>query len=88
MGLSQKGTGKPRDIAKDFLCANADLIGLDKNLLGLKFQKTIPSLSAHHVIFQQVHCKRRVHRAYVTVHVANDNCVYLAKNRYMPNELC
>jgi hypothetical protein len=86
-GFREKGTGKPRDIARDFLCANAELLGLDKKLLGLRFQKTIRSLSAHHVIFQQVYCERRVHRAYVTVHVANDDRVYLAKNRAMPNHL-
>jgi len=86
-GFRKKGKGTPRAIARDFLCANAALLGLDKTLLGLKFQKVIPSLSAHHVIFQQVYCKRRVHRAYVTVHVANDDRVYLAKNRAMPKDL-
>jgi hypothetical protein len=86
-GFRRKGTGKPRQIAKDFLAANADLLGLGKKISGLRFQKTIHSLSAHHLIFQQIYCKRRVHRAYVTVHVANDDRVYLAKNRAMPVDL-
>lgn len=86
-GFRKKGTGRPRDIAKNFLIANADLLGLDRKLSGLKFQKAIASLSAHHLIFQQNYCSRRVHRAYVTVHVANDDRVYLAKNRAMPINL-
>lgn len=86
-GFRKKGSGTPRAIARDFLGANAELLGLDKKLFGLKFQKVIHSLAAHHVIFQQIYCERRVHRAYVTVHVANDDRVYLAKNRAMPKDL-
>ena len=45
------------------------------------------SLGANHVIFQQVHVGRRVHRAYVTVHVGSDGRVFLAKNRAMPGKM-
>lgn len=86
-GFRKKGVGTPRSIARDFLKANAGLLGLDENLSGLRLQKVIASLSARHVIFQQIHRERRVHRAYVTVHVANDDRVYLAKNRAMPTDL-
>jgi hypothetical protein len=46
--------------------------------------RVIESLGAHHVIFQQVHQGQRVHRAYLTVHLARDGRVYLVKNRVVP----
>jgi len=82
---SPRGVGRPADIAQDFLRANAKLLGLgDASDLGL--QKVIPSLGAQHVIFQQILFGRRVHRAYVTVHIDNDGRVYLTKNRAVPGE--
>lgn len=84
---SPRSRGRPADIAERFLLANAELLGLADDISGLELQKVIPSLGAHHVIFQQIHFDRRVHRAYVTVHVGNDDRVYLTKNRAMPREL-
>jgi hypothetical protein len=83
---SPKGKGKPERIAQAFLEANAALLGLDLESGSLEHQKTIRSLGADHVIFQQRLFKRRVHRAYVTVHVGRDGRVYLLKNRAMPPE--
>lgn len=79
-----RSRGRAPAIARDFLRANAALFGLEADLSGLEHQKTIPSLGAWHVIFQQRHLDRRIHRAYVTVHVARDGSVFLAKNRATP----
>ncbi|MEJ2153602.1 MAG: hypothetical protein P8Y29_11850, partial [Gemmatimonadota bacterium] len=84
---SPRSRGRPADIAERFLHSNAELLGLADDISGLELQKVIPSLGAHHVIFQQIHFGRRVHRAYVTVHVGNDDRVYLTKNRAMPGDL-
>jgi hypothetical protein len=60
---------------------------LADDISDLELQKVIPSLGAQHVIFQQIHFDRRVHRGYVTVHIGNDRRVYLTKNRAMPRHL-
>lgn len=78
---------KPKALAKEFLEANCDLLGLPSSLSGLKYQRTVSSLGANHLIFQQQFEGRRVHRAYVTTHISNDGCVYLAKNRAVPKGL-
>jgi len=77
----------PRKIAEDFLKENHKLFKLEKNLDTLHFRKTIRSLGAHHVIFQQRWRKLWIHRAYVTVHLGNEGSVYMAKNRAMPKKL-
>jgi hypothetical protein len=74
-------------IARDFLEANAELFGIHYELEGLRFQKAIQSIGANHLIFQQQFQKRRVHRAYVTVHIARSGQVYLAKNRAAPEDV-
>jgi hypothetical protein len=71
-------------LARAFLSANAELLGIGDVLKMLEHQRTVVSLGARHVIFQQLLAGRRVHRAYVTVHVANDGSVYLVKNRAAP----
>ncbi|MEX0677932.1 MAG: M36 family metallopeptidase [Pirellulales bacterium] len=63
------------------------MLGLESDLGELVHQKTILSLGARHVIWQQMHAGRRVHRAYVTVHVGNRGQIYLAKNRAVPRPL-
>lgn len=78
---------RPIDAARAFLSANAGLFGLADGLRGLRFQKRIESLGAHHVIFQQIHANRRVHRAYVTAHMDRARRVFLAKNRAAPAAL-
>jgi hypothetical protein len=86
-GFRSKGRGRPIEIARRFLAANSRLLGLTKDLSGLRQQKIIYSLGASHVIFQQIHMARRVHRGFVTAHVGNDGGVYLVKNRAVPADL-
>jgi hypothetical protein len=74
----------PLEVALAFLGTNAEVLGIADALSTLRHQRTVTSLGARHVIFQQEHAERRVHRAYVTVHIANDGAVYLAKNRAAP----
>lgn len=76
-----------RKIAEDFLRENHRLFKLEKNLDTLHFRKTIRSLGAQHVIFQQRWRKLWIHRAYVTVHLDNEGSVYMAKNRAMPKAM-
>jgi hypothetical protein len=48
----------------------------------------VHGLGADHVIFQQRWKRRRVHRAYVTVHIgAKDRRVYLVKSRAAPRDV-
>jgi hypothetical protein len=82
------GTGSPRAIARRFLAANAEMLGLTGILsqLGTRV-RTLSSLGATHVIHQQRHGGKRVHRAYVTVHIGAWREVYLVKNRAMPGKM-
>jgi len=79
------GLGSARAVAKRFLSANRELLGLTGVLsqLGTKV-RTLTSLGASHVIHQQRWDGKRIHRAYVSVHVGPGASVYLVKNRAMP----
>lgn len=70
-----------------FLRANAALLGIEPDLAGLERQKVIESLGAFHVIYQQRVMKKRVHRAYVTVHLDTRGRIFLVKNRAAPKRL-
>lgn len=84
---SAPGRGRAVAIARDFLAAHADLLGLEGIKTQIKYRRLIESLGARHVIFQQYYEGLRVHRAYVTVHINRQRRVYLAKNRAMPRDL-
>jgi hypothetical protein len=85
---SGRASGSARRIAWDFLATHSQLFGLDSGLEGLRWRRTITSLGAEHVIFEQVHEQLRIHRAYVTVHVGrSDRRVFLTKNRAVPKAL-
>jgi Zn-dependent metalloprotease len=78
--------GKPAERARAFLKANRALFGLAGIASRIKLTRTIESLGARHLIFQQSHLGLRIHRAYVTVHMDRQNRIYLAKNRAVPTE--
>jgi len=82
-----RGRKGPVTTAREFLKANADLLGISLVIPRLRLKKVIESVGAWHVIFQQRHQNLRVHRAYVTVHVDRRRRVYLVKNRAVPREL-
>jgi hypothetical protein len=84
---SPRGKGSARRIATDFLDANRAHLGIDRRRSGVELQRSISSLGAEHLIFQQILFGRRVHRAYVTVHVGRDKRVYMTKNRALPVEM-
>lgn len=77
--------GRPEIIAHDFLKANADLLSL--KALRLRRTRVIESLGASHIIYQQRLKRIPIHRAYVTVHLAQGGRVYMVKNRAVPHEL-
>jgi hypothetical protein len=76
----------PEDIAREVLRVNADLIGLRGALRTLRRRRVIRSAGGWHVIFSQFLVERRVHRAYVTVHMNRHRQVYLVKNRAVPRD--
>jgi hypothetical protein len=81
---SRPTRGRPREVARRFLGANADLLGLVGIHPTLQVQRVVESLGAQHVILQQCYERVRVYRAYVTVHIGADHRVYLIKNRAVP----
>jgi Fungalysin metallopeptidase (M36) len=76
--------GLPMAVARDVLAANSARLGLDGILRELHARRRIASAGAWHVIFSQTHLGRFIHRAYVTVHMDRQKCVYLVKNRAVP----
>ena len=76
----------PRTLAKDMLSTNHVLLGIDTRLRDLKISRTIQSVGAKHIIFQQQHQDRRIHRAYVSVHMDTRGRIYLVKNRAVPQD--
>lgn len=84
---SKPTRGKMGAAARAFLRANAELLGLAGVLGRLRLQRTIESMGAQHLIFQQQYRGVRIHRAYVTVHIGHDRRIYLAKNRAVPRDL-
>jgi hypothetical protein len=82
---TEPGEGSPVQIAMAFLEANRETLALHLDPLFRKGPRIVHGLGAEHVIFQQRWKGRRVHRAYVTVHVgAKDRRVYLVKSRAAP----
>jgi hypothetical protein len=82
---SAAGHGSPPRIAREFLEAHADILGIDPEPLFRREPRILRGLGASHVILQQRWKRRRVHRAYVTVHIRRgDDRVYLVKSRAAP----
>ncbi len=79
--------GRPEALARQFLQANEQVLGIAKLVPRLRRQRTIESLGARHVILQQRHHGMRIHRAYVSVHLDRRGRAYLAKNRAVPRDL-
>jgi hypothetical protein len=84
---TRANSGSPVSVARAFLVANAELFKLHADLRGIHLRRQMSSLGAHHVVYQQMHDGRRVHRGYVSVHMDRSGRVYLAENRFMPIRL-
>jgi hypothetical protein len=85
---SDPGDGNAQSVARAFLEANRETLGVELPSLSPKPQRIVRSLGAEHVIFQQRWKRRRIHRAYVTVHIGlRDRRVYLVKNRAAPRDV-
>jgi len=80
------GRGTPQRVARNFLRANAALLGLAGIHRHLSVQRVVHSLGATHVILQQRHRRVPIFRAYVTVHIGRDGSIFLVKNRAVPRE--
>ncbi len=86
-GFRLKAPGAPATAAQRLLRDNAGLLGTGPGARGLQLVRTIHSLGATHLLFQQRHRGVAIHRAYVTVHVALSGEIYLVKNRAVPAAL-
>jgi len=84
---SERGHGTSRLIAWDFLEANRTLLGITSALDRLELARVVHGLGADHVIYQQRWQRRRIHRAYVSVHIGRDRRVYLVKSRAVPEDI-
>jgi hypothetical protein len=84
---SERGGGTPRGIAWAFLQANREHLGITSELDRLDLRRVLHGLGADHVIYQQIWRRRRIHRAYVSVHIGRDRCVYLVKSRAVPEDI-
>jgi hypothetical protein len=84
---SERGRGTPRSIAWQFLEANREHLGISSALDRLDLRRVIHGLGADHVIYQQIWRRRRIHRAYVTVHIGRDGRVYLVKSRAVAEDI-
>ena len=89
--VSDPGEGSPLHIARAFLEANAGTLGIDATALldqRAGRPRIVHGLGATHVILQQRWKRRRIHRAYVTVHIGErDRRVYLVKSRAVPRDV-
>ncbi|HEY7870877.1 MAG TPA: M36 family metallopeptidase [Methylomirabilota bacterium] len=84
---SDRGAGSPAAIARAFLDANQDTLGIAAALDRLDLRRVIHARGADHVILQQRWRRRRIHRGYVTVHIGRDRRVYLVKSRAVPEDV-
>ena len=84
---SDRGDGTPSTIANTFLEANRETLGITSALDRLEVRRVIHGRGADHVILQQLWRRRRIHRAYVTVHIGRDRRVYLVKSRAVPENV-
>jgi len=84
---SDRGAGSPSAVALEFLEANREILGITAALERLDVRRVIHGLGADHVILQQRWRRRRIHRAYVTVHIGRDRRVYLVKSRAVPDDV-
>jgi Fungalysin metallopeptidase (M36) len=80
------GSRSPASVARRFLEANQEGLGLRGVRLGVRPPRIIESLGAWHVILRQTVRRIPVHRAYVSVHISRDRHVYLVKSRAVPVE--
>ena len=78
--------GTPAAVARRFLRDSAELLGIERVRSRLRLARVVESVGAVHVIFQQGLRGRRIHRAYVSVHIDWRRRVFLAKNRAVPAE--
>src|SRR3990172_1756794 len=72
--------GTPRKVAEAFLKENLDVLRISAPLNDLKFDKTVESLGAKTVLFQQAFGGVPIHGAWVAIHFDQKNRVFMVKN--------
>lgn len=76
--------GSPKVIAKKFLKENLDVLKISASMKDLAFEKTVESIGASTVLFQQHFQGRPIHGAWVAVHVDKRKRVFMVKNDTVP----
>jgi Zn-dependent metalloprotease len=76
--------GTPRKVAEAFLKENLDVLRISASLNDLKFDKTVESLGAKTVLFQQAFGGVPIHGAWVAIHFDQKNRVFMVKNDTVP----
>jgi hypothetical protein len=86
-GFSIETEKRPLAAARQFVRANAELLGVAGQLDALERRQIVHGLGATHVILQQIYRGARVHRGFITVHIGRGGRIYLVKNRAVPSRL-
>lgn len=77
--------GKPQDAAREFLSTYHVLFGVNQDLANLQMQKSAKTPLGERVIFKQYYNQIPVIGAEITVHVSDNNNIFLVENRCIPN---
>jgi Zn-dependent metalloprotease len=80
--VTQKGT--PKAIAEKFLKENVEVLKITAPLKNLKFERTIESLGASTVLFQQNFKGMPIHGAWVAIHINSKKRIFMVKNDTVP----
>ena len=76
--------GTPQQIAEKFLNENKDVLKISPVLNDLRYERTVSSLAASTVLFQQYFNNTPINAAWVAVHINKKNRVFLVKNDTVP----
>ncbi|UCE78685.1 MAG: M36 family metallopeptidase [Nitrospiraceae bacterium] len=76
--------GSPKTIAKKFLKENLGVLKISASINDLTFEKTVESIGASTVLFQQHFQGRPIHGAWVAVHINRGKRVFMVKNDTVP----
>jgi Zn-dependent metalloprotease len=76
--------GSPKTIAIKFLKENRGVLKISASLNDLAFEKTVESIGAATVLFQQHFQGKPIHGAWVAVHIDRGKRVFMVKNDTVP----
>ena len=84
---TEEYSGTPKEIGERFLNENLEVLKISAPLESLRYEKTIESLGAWAVLFQQYHNEIPIHAAWVTIHINKRRRIFMVKNDTVPIDL-